>query len=71
MADFTANTPGSNNPILRALNAVFDRLIAISEDTKRARRAEALLSLNDDQLAARDLKRSDITPFVFRDAFTV
>ena len=72
MADLTTNpTLNVFAPIKRALSAMFDGLISISENTARARQMEALMALSDAQLAERGIKRQDIARHVFRDTYVI
>ena len=46
---------------------VLDVLVTIAETTQQARRLQELTNMSDAQLAARGLRREDITRHVFRD----
>jgi hypothetical protein len=45
--------------------AVFRGLVAIAESNQQVREAQFLLSLSDEELAARGLKREDVVHHVF------
>ena len=63
MADITAHHSDTAAPSL--LSRVFDSLIRIGENNRRARELERLMTISDEALAKRGLTRADLVRHVF------
>lgn len=68
MASIT-NVPSaqSENIFARALKAIWNGLVSLSEANARSKELDFYNSLTDEQLAERGLKREQIVRYVFRD----
>ena len=65
MTDASIQVP--QNPIVRALNSMFDAMIALSESSKISRRLRAVAEMSDTELRAKGLTRQDAVRRVIAD----